>query len=334
MLLIFGFRPVLERTWGPANVWWYRHWHGIFLYHTLRRRLADTGQCTVYAQCPVSALAALRARSGPHQRVVMAVHFRVSQADEWADKGQIRRGGGAFRAIRRTEQDVLSRVDGLVFVSHWGRAAVSEWLPSVGRVPSRVMHNFVNVPPFEPAAAPEADLVCVGNLEAVKNHRFVLRVVAAAARAGHTYTVDIFGEGREGPRLLAMAEELGVRSQVRLRGFCSDVQQRLPRYRACVHASYSESLPLAVIEAMAAGLPVICSTAGGLPELLDDPTEGRFWPLDDVEAAAEIVIDLLENPQEMQRCGRAAWERCRRDYDAQVIAPSLLSFLLGSRAER
>src|SRR5205823_7350674 len=90
---VFGVRYVLEHCSGSANVWWYRHWHGVFLYQALRRRLAAVDDCVIYARCPVSARSALRARRGPHQRVVMAVHFRISQADEWADKdkGEISR---------------------------------------------------------------------------------------------------------------------------------------------------------------------------------------------------------------------------------------------------
>jgi glycosyltransferase involved in cell wall biosynthesis len=302
----------------------------------------------VYAQCPVSARAALAARSGPQQRVVLAVHFRISQSDEWADKGQIARGGRVYRWIRRTEREVVPAVDGVVFVSAWAAAAVRSWMPEMDRASSTVIGNFVQ-DPGSPSTARAAttgtgasatavppvsgDLVSVGNLEAVKNHRYLLRILAAARRAGHAYTLDVFGEGVERARLLALAEELGVGGQVRLRGFCSDVQDRLPGYRAYVHASYSESSSLAIMEAMAVGLPVLSGDAGALVELFEDPTEGRFWPLDDPEAAARALVDLMEAPAELDRAGRAARRRFLRDYDADTVAPRLLSFLTAARAE-
>ena len=90
---VFGLRRLVERGNRAAGVVWYRHWHEVFLSHALRRRLAGIGDCVVYAQDPPAARAALRARQGPHQRVVLAVHFRISQSDEWADKEQITRGG-------------------------------------------------------------------------------------------------------------------------------------------------------------------------------------------------------------------------------------------------
>ncbi|WP_323100890.1 glycosyltransferase family 4 protein [Intrasporangium sp. YIM S08009] len=327
---LFGARVVLERVWGPANVWWYRTSHEVFLRRVLRRRLAREGACTVYAQCPVSARAALAARSGPHQRVVLAVHFRISQADEWADKGQIRRDGRVYRWIRQTEREVLPAVDGVVFVSAWAAAAVRSWLPEADRAPSSVIGNFVQDPGAQAGASADSrsgDLVSVGNLEPVKNHRYLVRVLAAARRTGHAYTLDVFGEGVERTRLLALADELGVADLVRLHGFRRDVQDRLPGYRAYVHASYSESSSLAIMEAMAAGLPVLSGGAGALVEIFEDPSEGRFWPLDDPEAAAGVLIDVMEAPSELARAGRAARRRFLRDYDAGVVAPRLLEFL-------
>jgi len=324
---LFAARIVLERVYGPANVWWYRSSHEFFLRQALRQRLAREGACTVYAQCPVSAKAALSARHGPHQRVVLAVHFRISQADEWADKGQIRRDGRLFHAIRDSERRVIRRLDRLVFVSSWGRAAIRAWMPELDEVPGAVFHNFVSAPTIESSVPRAGDLVSVGNLEAIKNHRYLLRVLAAAQQAGRGYSLDVFGEGVERGRLLALAAELGVSDLVHLHGFCSDVQARLPGYAAYAHASYSESLPLAIIEAMAAGLPVIASPAGGVGELYEDPVQGRFWPLDDVEEGARILIELMESPDELERAGRAAKEKFLHDYAADVVVPRLLRFL-------
>ena len=137
----------------------------------------------------------------------------------------------------------------------------------------------------------------------------------------------MFGEGVERGNLLALVAELGIDDQVRLCGFRQDVPHLLPGYRLYVHASYSESSSLAIMEAMGAGLPVVSSDAGALPELFEDPEHGRFWPIDDPQRGAEILIDFLESEQELRRAGRAALEKFRSDYDAEVVAPRLVSFL-------
>ena len=77
---------------------------------------------------------------------------------------------------------------------------------------------------------------------------------------------------------------------------------------------------------MGAGLPYLqrcrCPT-----ELFEDPEHGRFWPLDDPQRGAEILVDLLESEEEVRRAGRAALQKFQSDYDAEVVAPRLVSFL-------
>ena len=327
---VFGVRPlVLERCSKPAGLAWYLHWHEVFLRRALARRLAETGGCVIDAQDPPAARAALRARRGPHQRVVMTVHFSVSNADLWVDKKQIKRNGTVFRAIRQAERETIPRVDGLVYVSRWARDALVDWLPEAAAVPSAVIGNFVTPSPAECPAQPLGDLVTVGNLEVAKNHRFLLNVLAEAKGAGRSLTLDIFGEGPCLADLLRQARSLGLEEQVRFRGFRPDVRDLLPGFRVYVHASYTESSSLAIMEAMAAGLPIVAGGIGPIPELCDDGVEARFWPLDDPARAAALLVDLVDSEPERLKAARAARERFQRDYDVDVVGPRLRSFLMG-----
>ena len=326
---VFGLRLPLERCSRAASVAWYRRGHEMFLHQALRRSLADVDDCVVYAQCPLAARAALRARRGPHQRVVMAVHFRISQADEWADKKQIRRDGAVFRAIRRLEREVIPQVDGLMYVSQWARDALVGWLPEAAGVPSTVINNFVAPLPQQPGQELLGDLVTLGHLEPVKNHRYMLEVLAEAKRAGRSLTLDVYGEGPLHKDLLRQTSSLGLDGQVRFRGFRPDVRTVLSRYRAYVHASYSESSSLAIIEAMAAGLPIVAGNIGPIAELCDDGVEARFWSLDDPGQAAATLIGLLDTEPARLMAASAARQRFHRDFDADVVGPRLRSFLLG-----
>lgn len=330
---VYAVRPVvLERCNGPASVAWYRYWHELFLGKALRRCLADAGDCVVYAQDPLAARAALRARRGPHQRVVLAVHYQTSQADEWAYKNAIKRGGYLYRAIRQYESQVIPKVDRLMYVSQSARSGVLSWLPEAAAVPSAVISNFVAPLPADPGREPLGDLVTVGSLLRAKNHRFLLEVLAAARRAGRTLTLDIYGEGPLRKDLLHQAGQLGLQEQVRLRGFRPDVRDFLPRYRAYVHASYLDSQSLAIIEAMAAGLPIVAADVGGISELCDEGIEARFWPLDDPAQAAATLTGLLDCEPVRLKAARAASERFHRDFGADVVAPHLLAFLHGTAA--
>jgi glycosyltransferase involved in cell wall biosynthesis len=200
-------------------------------------------------------------------------------------------------------------------------------------MPSTVIDNFVAPPPPPEAGRPLlGDLITIGHLEPVKNHRYMLHVLAEAAAAGRSLTLDIFGDGPLRKDLLRQAVALGVAGQVRFRGYRTDVREFLPRYRAYVHASYSESSSLAIIESMAAGLPIVAASIGPIAELCDDGAEARFWPLDNPADAARILLTFLDDEEAHSAAAASARARFSRDFDATVIAPRLESFLLGAVA--
>ena len=118
----FGPRLLIDPLSSGASIRWHRFWHSKFLRKALEHILRDLDDTIVYAHCPVSAKAALDARRHAGQRVIMAVHYSVSQADEWAGKGKISYGGSTFRGIRELEKETLPRLDGIVFVSESGDA--------------------------------------------------------------------------------------------------------------------------------------------------------------------------------------------------------------------
>lgn len=326
---VYGLRCALDPLSKQASVFWYRYWHEVFLREALRRRLSRFGDCVIYAQDPPTARAALAARRSRAQQVVLVVHFRTSQADEWAGKGTIPRDGWMFRQMRETEREVIPRVDRIVYVSRWAEEALVGWLPEATRVPSTIIGNFVAPWPRRLADEQVGDLVTVGHLEPVKNHRFLLRVLSETKKAGRPLTLDIFGDGPLRRDLEQLALDLDVMKQVRFRGFRPDVRDFLPGYRAYVHASYSESSSLAIMEAMDAGLPVVAADIGPLSELFDDAVEGRFWPLGDPAQAAAILLNLTEDEPSRRKAARMARERFKRDFDANVVGPRLRCFLLG-----
>jgi glycosyltransferase involved in cell wall biosynthesis len=273
----------------------------------------------------------------------MAVHFRTSQADEHAEPGrEIKRGSAVFRSIRRFEQDVISQLDGIMYVSNWARGALLSWLPDAALLPSTVIGNAVAPVAAERRTPPLADLVSVGRLDEPKNHRFILDVLAKAKDAGRVITLDIFGDGPLRGVLKRQVEMLGLAGQVRLHGFRSDARMFLPSYRVCAHASYLESSSLAIIEAMGAGLPIVAGGIGPIAELCDDGVEVRFWPLDDPARAAAVLIEFLDSEEALASAGKASLKRFEQDFDVNAVGARMRSFLLaagtadphGSRPER
>jgi glycosyltransferase involved in cell wall biosynthesis len=213
-------------------------------------------------------------------------------------------------------------------VTKWAEDALLSWLPEAAAVPSAVISNFVAPLGEMSDQQPLADLVTAGRLDDRKNHGFLLEVLRLAADAGHRLTLDIYGDGPLRGDLERRIAAMGLSGQVRLRGFRSDIRRFLPGYKAYVHAAYAETSSLAIIEAMAAGLPIVAGGIGPIAELVDDGAEARFWPLDDPVRAADILFGLMSSEADRSRAASAALDRFHRDYDASVLGPRIRSFLL------
>ncbi|MBV8469800.1 MAG: glycosyltransferase family 4 protein [Burkholderiaceae bacterium] len=329
---VFGLRVILHRLHGGLSVWWYRHWHAVFLEWALRRRLRDGRVCVVYAQCPLSAAAALRARASAAQKVVMVVHFNVSQADEWAQKGLIAMEGRQACAMRAFEARTLAAVDGLVFVSAFMQRTLAERLPGIAGVPAAVIPNFVADPGTPPESRTvEADLVTIGTLEPRKNQRYALDIVAAAAQRGHRLHLTVVGDGPDRAALEAHAAELGIAGQVRFLGFRKDAATLIAAHRACLHVARMESFGLVLIEAQSRGVPTFAGAVGGIPEVMVDDQTGAFLPLDAADDAAAVLMEWLGNPARLAESGRQARARFLECFESQAVAQRLHAFLLAPR---
>lgn len=321
----FALRFPLRLLNAAAGVWWYRAGHAHFLARALRAHLAAHPDAVIYAQCPVSAGVALRVRTT--QPVVLAVHFNLSQADEWAGKGEIAHGGRLFRSIRAFERHVLGRLDGLVYVSEDSRRRLEARVPATCRVPSVVIGNAVPGPAPRTGPPPlTGDLITIGSLEPRKNHRYLLEILAQARRLGYRYTLTVVGSGPARGSLEKLAAQLGIADAVRFAGFRADARDLLPGHRAYVHTAVEESFGIALVEAMGAGLPVVAAPVGGIPELVQDGVEGLYWPLDDGRAAAQTLISLLEAPERHAAMSTAALRRAE-EFTPERLGPRLLTFL-------
>jgi len=325
---VFAVRKLLDRSSGAASVWWYRHWHEAFLTMALRKTLAKNPNCVVYAQCPLSARAALRVR-GAEQRVVMIVHFNGSQADEWTDMRGIARNGLLARRIRAMEARVLPSLDGIVHVSRYMKNRLETTIPALRTVRNEVIPNFCRAPVPSAADLPLVDVISVGTLEPRKNQRFLLEVIAHAMRQGKRYTLALVGNGQDRAALERLVRDLGIEKQVAFLGHRRNAVEIMGSARVYAHAALLENLPLALIEAMACGLPVLAPPVGGIPDLFENGEAGLFWDLDDAAGAGDLLIRILENAAERQRMAAAAKRTFEERFTASRVGDRLYAFIVG-----
>jgi glycosyltransferase involved in cell wall biosynthesis len=296
---------------------------------SLRRRLVRERPGLVYAQNPRSAEAALRARraTGVAVPVVMVVHYNESEAEELVQRGVIARDGRTDRAMRRFEADLLPRLDGLVFVSDFMAKHVLAEIPAAAAVPRAIVPNFLFRNDLGVATKPRRDCISVGGLLERKNHEYLLQVIAAARRQGQTYTLTIVGDGDQRPKLERLANTLGIEDQVAFLGERFDVDRLLLDHRVYVHSAVMENCPFVLIEAFRAGLPVVTSAVGGIPEVVGEDGSGRFWDLSDPEEGARVLTRLLEDDEALSRSAARATARFENRFDADVVGATLTSFL-------
>ena len=146
-------------------------------------------------------------------------------------------------------------------------------------------------------------------------------LVEAAARLRETHPeaqVLIAGEGPERAGLEALRERLGVDGAVRLLGVRNDVPDILAALDVAVCCSDFEGGPLSVMEYMGAGLPVVATRVGGLPELVKDGETGVLVEPRDPAALAAAIGELLDDPGRRDRLGAAGRELRSSEYDIDV----------------
>lgn len=206
----------------------------------------------------------------------------------------------------------------------------------------RVIPNGIDVSSFTPVAdrshlraslgLPGGILIGVAaRLAPEKNFSLLLRGFAAARCAREDLSLILVGEGEEREALEGLASELGVRDSVHFLGWRSDVQRIVAALDLFVVSSLHEALPLAVLEAMACGVPVVATPVGDLPEVVRDGETGILFPSQDTPALATALLSLAGDPQRRSAMGLAARETVLARYSLEAMVDSYVGLYSRSR---
>jgi glycosyltransferase involved in cell wall biosynthesis len=160
----------------------------------------------------------------------------------------------------------------------------------------------------------------VGRLEPVKGFGFLLEAVALLGARFPDLRVQFAGRGTDEPRLRSLVERLGLARVVDFLGWQRDVNALHRSWHVLAQPSLHEGFGLAALEAMAAGVPVVASATGGLPELVEDERTGFLVPVGDVEALAGRLGRLLEDEALRIRIGEAARLRAVGSFSVEEMA--------------
>jgi len=149
-----------------------------------------------------------------------------------------------------------------------------------------------------------------------KDHGVLLR---AFAKVPGQARLKLVGDGKTLPAAKTLAEELGIRDRVEFKGVRSDVPEILAQTDVFVLASKTETLPISILEAMRAGLPVIASDVGGISEEVVDGETGLLVPAGSVEELSGALKRLLADRQLRVAMGNAGRRRFERLFLAETM---------------
>jgi glycosyltransferase involved in cell wall biosynthesis len=152
-------------------------------------------------------------------------------------------------------------------------------------------------------------VIQVARLDRLKDHATALRMLACVRRQRADVRLVLVGDGPERAQIEEMTRQLDLKAYVHLLGLRTDVAQLLPGADLLLLTSISEGIPLSVIEGMAAGLPIVATRVGGVPELVEDGVTGLLAPAGDAEALAERAVALAGDPELRGRLGKAGRRR-------------------------
>lgn len=311
----------------------------VFIHRFLKSLLKDAltaaqdESVIVYAQDPLSAKVALDLRrEGFKFRLVGVVHFNISEALEYVEKGIAEENGKLWHSLMVNEHNVLSRLDQIVFVSNFMQQIVGTRLPDLASVPQAVISNFLVLSgnsALNKAHVP-GDMIAIGTLEARKNQGFLLRVLAECNAMGKRYSLTVVGDGPDRATLVEQVAKLDLSGQVHFLGYQPDAARLIPGHKVFVHASRMESQGIVLLEALRAAVPVLAAPVGGIPEVFNDGDEGNYLNLADPHDAAEKLISILEDQHKWQCMSICARETYTSRFHPDLLGKRWINTLLGT----
>jgi glycosyltransferase involved in cell wall biosynthesis len=246
--------------------------------------------------------------------------------------------GSDLHRDRHMLREKVAAADLAVAISEYNRQCILEECGAACREKVAVIHCGVDVDRFPHSLRqkrPPGDvwrIVCIGTLHEVKGQRHLLEACRLLVQRGHRLTCHLLGEGPDRRRLVRQACRAGLELRVRFHGALPRPQllELLDRADVLVAPSVAsrdgrrEGIPVAIMEAMACGVPVVASRLSGIPELVAHEVTGLLVPPGDAKALADALERIFASPAERCQMAAAARQKILEQFDARANAASLV----------
>jgi sugar transferase (PEP-CTERM/EpsH1 system associated) len=165
----------------------------------------------------------------------------------------------------------------------------------------------------------EKVIITVGSLRWVKGYKYFLESMVEVNKKKQDARCLIVGEGLLRRDLEEKVRCLGLDGCVQFLGLRTDIPELLGCADIFVLSSLVEGLPLAVIEACAAGLPVIATDVGGVSEIIENGVTGILVPSKDIQALQQAIVTLLDDPEQARLMGEAGKRMARQKFSLEIM---------------
>jgi len=270
------------------------------------------------------------------ERRIDVIHSHGRGATPYAAGARlIHRRARLVHTVHRADGDLLSgrsvvrepalkAMDRIVAVS---RAAADAFavMNNADEAAIEIIPNGIDLDRFASARTAERTgcrLCSVANLSADKDPETLLKALAIVRQQRPAATLRIVGDGPRRGEIHAAVTDLGLTEAVELTGFRSDIPEILAEADVFMHAAHTEGLGIAVLEAMAAGVPVVATATGGLMEIVRDGETGLVVEPGDPEAMAAGVLRLLDNNGLRTSCVKQAAELVQTSFSVAAMCES------------
>lgn len=234
-----------------------------------------------------------------------------------------REGRGRQALYRLVEQALVPRSGAIVAVCEWERSETQLAL----RGSAKRLHTVHNGVPMAEPEAPDARMAAfaggrplAGLVAVLRAQKDPLLLVRAAARMAQlSGRIAIVGDGPLRDAVAQAIDSLGVGDRVGLFPYSGSMGPHLAALDALVLTSAWEAFPIAILEAMQAGLPIVATSVGGVPEAVEDGVSGRLVPAGDADALASALSDLLSDPGARARMGAAGAAKVKQRFTLEPM---------------
>jgi glycosyltransferase involved in cell wall biosynthesis len=163
----------------------------------------------------------------------------------------------------------------------------------------------------------------VARLVPFKGHHCLLDAAAVVLRDRQDVVFQIVGDGELLEKLQAQSRSLGIERQVRFLGFRDDLDRLYTAFDIYCHSSLelaAEAFPLAILRALASGLPVVCTNVGGIALMVDNGRSGYLCPPDDPATLGGALLNVVIDPALKTSMGKASLDLFTRGFHAEAMA--------------